>query len=112
MSRDQRLLLLLHRSGTWTESATAWSILAVSAEARKRYRRLEGVSAVLSASLADPEDLEAVRIPTRSKTLPRSSAAWILLGILAVVVFIEYRTYTIPVLLDALRQAAHKCGIP
>jgi len=110
MSRDQRLLLLMHGGVSGWERLSAWCDLAFSSSARESYHRYAGVSAVLRASLADPDDLIAVNLP-RPRHAPKPTGAWVLLGVLTIIAFFEWRSYSIPTLMDAIRSLAHRCGL-
>jgi hypothetical protein len=110
MSRDQRLLMLMHGGASSWERLSAWCDLAFSSSARATYRRYAGVSAVLHASLADRDDLIAIKFPHR-RTMPAKTGAWLLIGGLFLIAFFEWRNYTIPALMDAVHSIMHRCGL-
>ncbi len=102
--------MLMHGGATGWERVSTWCVLACSPSARASYRRFATVSAVLKASLADRDDLIEIRLPKR-RSAPAKTGMLVLLGMLTLIVFFEWKDYTIPVLMDAIRAAAHRCGI-
>ncbi len=109
MNRDERLLILMHGGATGWERVAAWCDLACSQDARKSYRRYASVSRALRATLADPEDLVTINLPRRRA--PEKTGALLLLGALSLIVFFEWRNYTIPALTEVIRTIAHRCGL-
>jgi ferric-dicitrate binding protein FerR (iron transport regulator) len=110
MSRDQRILLLMHGGTTGWERIATWCELAVSPSARASYRSFGAISAVLRASLADPDDLISVKLPKR-RAPARGTRALLLLAALTAIAFLEWRQYTVPALAEAIQALAHRCGI-
>ncbi len=111
MNRDQRQLLAVHGgNGVW-QGLLAGFDLILSSDVRRRRRRFIVVSAVLKASLADPDDFVAVSLRTPRKIRRAHLLKWVLLVGLVAVIVVEYRSYTFPMLSDWIQTLRHRCGL-
>jgi hypothetical protein len=111
MKRDERLLL------TATGQASTGQIILSKIEVmcfpsiRSRYDQFDFVSTVLRRSLSDPEELITIRTRSSRKRIERASFMPVLLVILMAVVAIEWKTYTLPAIVQCFNYVAHQCGI-
>jgi hypothetical protein len=116
VTRDQRQLLLLHKSTTGWQTIAGYTELLVSEDARRLRRRYAGVSAVLSRSIREPDDLVQVDLgPVRGRirnNVPQSTVIkWLILAVLVTVAMLEYRSYSLPVLREWFNTVLRRCGI-
>ena len=112
MNGEQRVLMLMCGEATPWDSFCARLELACSPTLRKQRRRLDGVVLALGAVLADPDDPITIRTRTKRPRVRHTTpaAVW-LLGLLAVVIFVEYRTFTVPALVEWFKTMMHRCGL-
>lgn len=112
MNRDQRLFLVA------VGEASAWDSLltrietACSAKTRVRGRQYGAIRGVFGAALSDPDDRITVRFQRKVRPDPRVLAGSALLGLLTVVLLLEWGTYTFPAIFQYMSYVAHRCGIP
>ncbi len=111
MNRDERLLLFAVGAASPLETLVTRVHLACSPLAKARYRRFVAVSEMFQVTLADPDDRIEIEIKRPRGTGRQRLASYWLLSLLGIVLFIEWRSFTIPVIIESLKSLAHRCGI-
>jgi hypothetical protein len=102
--------MFLHGQTTGLEKLGVMAELAWSSSARQTHRRFATVSLLLRSALAD-DDTIVVNVQERKPLSRPARNSWLLLIALSIVIFFEYRSYTIPALSAFVRETAHRCGL-
>jgi L-asparagine transporter-like permease len=79
--------------------------------AKAKYLQFAAVKTILAATLSEPDDRITVTLKRPSGTNERRIASWYVLALLLIVIFVEWRNYTIPALAQSFKFIAHRCGL-